>query len=46
MRARAIRCDAQAEVQVAQFFDEIDRLGSSPEVVIYNASARTRGPLW
>jgi NAD(P)-dependent dehydrogenase (short-subunit alcohol dehydrogenase family) len=41
--ATAIRCDAQAEVQVAQFFDEIDRLGSSPNVVVCNASTRTRG---
>ena len=43
--ARAIRCDAQDEVEVAQLFDEIDRLGSSPDVVVYNASARTRAPL-
>jgi NAD(P)-dependent dehydrogenase (short-subunit alcohol dehydrogenase family) len=43
--ARAIRCDAQDETQVAHLFDEIDRLGSSADVVIYNASARTRAPL-
>jgi NAD(P)-dependent dehydrogenase (short-subunit alcohol dehydrogenase family) len=43
--ANAIHCDAQDEVQVAQLFNEIDRLGSSPDVVIYNASARARGPL-
>src|SRR5215471_17277710 len=43
--ARAIRCDAQEESQVTQLFDDIDRHGSSPDVVVYNASARTRGPL-
>src|SRR5258708_30758310 len=43
--ARAIRCDAQDETQVAQLFDEIDRAVNSPDVVIYNASARARGPL-
>ena len=43
--ARAIRCDAQEETQVVHLFDEVDRLGSSPDVVIYNASARKRGPV-
>ncbi|HXX82903.1 MAG TPA: SDR family NAD(P)-dependent oxidoreductase [Casimicrobiaceae bacterium] len=43
--ARAIRCDAQDEIQVAQLFDETDRLGCSPDVVIYNASSRARGLL-
>jgi len=43
--ARAIRCDAQEEAQVVHLFDEVDRLGSSPDVVIYNANARKRGPV-
>ncbi len=43
--ARAIRCDAQDETQVAQMFNEIDRAGNSPDVVIYNPSARARGPV-
>ena len=43
--ARAIRCDAQEETQVVHLFDEVDRLGSSPDVVIYNANARKRGPV-
>jgi NAD(P)-dependent dehydrogenase (short-subunit alcohol dehydrogenase family) len=43
--ARAIGCDAQEEAQVARLFDDIDRQGNSPDVVVYNASARTRGPL-
>ncbi len=43
--ARAMRCDAQDETEVARLFDEVDRLRGSPDLVIYNASARTRGPL-
>jgi len=43
--ARAIGCDARDATQVAQLFEEIDRLGSSPDVVVYNASARMRGAL-
>jgi NADP-dependent 3-hydroxy acid dehydrogenase YdfG len=42
---RAIRCDARDQAQVAQLFDEIDRLATSPDVVVYNAGARMRGPL-
>lgn len=42
--ARALRCDAQDEAQVAQLFDEVDRVASTPDVVVFNASARTRGP--
>ena len=43
--ARALRCDAQEEAQVSELFAEIDRCKGAPDVVIYNASARTRGPL-
>jgi NAD(P)-dependent dehydrogenase (short-subunit alcohol dehydrogenase family) len=43
--AEAIGCDAQDEAQVVHLFDELDRLGRSPDVVIYNASARKQGPL-
>lgn len=42
--ARAIRCDAQDENEVAGLFDQVDRLLGSPDVVIYNASGRVRGP--
>ncbi len=41
--ATAFACDAQDESQVARLFDALDRAGGSPDVVIYNASARTRG---
>lgn len=42
--ARAFACDAQDQAQVQQLFAELDRGGDAPDVVIYNASARTRGP--
>jgi len=42
--ARAFACDAQDPAQVQQLFAELDREGGAPDVVIYNASARTRGP--
>jgi NAD(P)-dependent dehydrogenase (short-subunit alcohol dehydrogenase family) len=43
--ARAYGCDAQAEVEVQRLFAELDRDQIVPDVVIYNASARTRGPI-
>ena len=42
--ARAFGCDAQDEVQVKRLFADIDRAHGAPDVVIYNASARARGP--
>src|SRR5438552_7692921 len=42
--ARAYGCDAQEEAQVQRLFADIDRDQGSPDVVIYNASSRTRGP--
>jgi NAD(P)-dependent dehydrogenase (short-subunit alcohol dehydrogenase family) len=42
--ARAFGCDAQDEAQVQRLFADIDREHGAPDVVIYNASARTRGP--
>jgi NAD(P)-dependent dehydrogenase (short-subunit alcohol dehydrogenase family) len=42
--ARAFRCDAQDETQVQRMFADVDREHGTPDVVIYNASARTRGP--
>jgi NAD(P)-dependent dehydrogenase (short-subunit alcohol dehydrogenase family) len=44
--AAAIACDAAEPAQVAALFEEAEqRLGESPEIVVYNASARTRGSL-
>lgn len=42
--ARAFACDAQDEAQVRRLFADIERVQPSPDVVIYNASARARGP--
>jgi NAD(P)-dependent dehydrogenase (short-subunit alcohol dehydrogenase family) len=42
--ARAYRCDAQDEAQVQHLFADIDREHGAPDIVIYNASSRTRGP--
>ncbi len=42
--AHAYRCDAQDEAQVAQLFTDVDRAQGAPDVVVYNASARARGP--
>ncbi len=43
--ATAFGCDAQDEAQVAHLFESLDQKFGSPDVVIYNASARARGPL-
>ncbi|MEO8304387.1 MAG: SDR family NAD(P)-dependent oxidoreductase [Betaproteobacteria bacterium] len=43
--ARAFACDAQDEAQVKQLFSGVERDQGAPDVVVYNASARTRGPL-
>jgi len=42
--ARAFACDAQDAAQVQRLFADVDRAHGAPDVVIYNASARTRGP--
>ena len=42
--ARAFACDAQDEAQVKRLFTDIDREQGAPDVVIYNPSARARGP--
>jgi NAD(P)-dependent dehydrogenase (short-subunit alcohol dehydrogenase family) len=43
--AQAFACDAVHPDQVNRLFDEVDRRVGVPDVVIYNASARARGPL-
>ena len=42
--ARAFTCDAQDAAQVQRLFAEVDHAQGEPDVVVYNASARTRGP--
>ena len=43
--ARAFTCDASKPADVARLFGELDASFGEPEIVIYNASYRTRGPL-
>jgi NAD(P)-dependent dehydrogenase (short-subunit alcohol dehydrogenase family) len=43
--ARAFPCDAVVPAQVAQLFTAVESAIGAPEVVVYNASARARGPL-
>ena len=44
--ARAFACDATKPPQVEKLFADIEAaLGTAPDIVIYNASARARGPL-
>lgn len=44
-RARAFACDAADVDSVARLFAEVERAIGAPDVVIYNPSARARGPL-
>ena len=43
--ARAFGCDTQNEGQVAGLFESLDKEFGAPDVAVYNASARARGPL-
>jgi NAD(P)-dependent dehydrogenase (short-subunit alcohol dehydrogenase family) len=43
--ARTFACDASKRAEVEKLFAELDAASGAPEVVIYNASFRTRGPL-
>jgi NAD(P)-dependent dehydrogenase (short-subunit alcohol dehydrogenase family) len=42
--ATALHCDASKPADVAKLFAELDAGPGAPEIVIYNASFRTRGP--
>jgi NAD(P)-dependent dehydrogenase (short-subunit alcohol dehydrogenase family) len=42
--AVALACDAQDEAQVERLYEALDAERKSPDVVVYNASARARGP--
>jgi NAD(P)-dependent dehydrogenase (short-subunit alcohol dehydrogenase family) len=42
--ARAFACDATERPQVEKLFADVDASLGAPEIVIYNASFRTRGP--
>ena len=43
--ATAIACDSAQAGQVDALFNQLDTLCAAPRVVVYNASARVRGPL-
>ncbi|MGO9592145.1 MAG: SDR family NAD(P)-dependent oxidoreductase [Steroidobacteraceae bacterium] len=43
--ARAFVCDASEPQAVAALFDDVSRTLGEPELVVYNASGRLRGPL-
>jgi NAD(P)-dependent dehydrogenase (short-subunit alcohol dehydrogenase family) len=42
--ARALQCDASQRAQVDKLFADVDAELGPPDIVIYNASFRTRGP--
>ena len=42
--ARAFACDASDPDQVSRLFQEVDNTIGSPDVVVFNVSARSRGP--
>ena len=42
--ARTIACDASERNQVTKLFAQLDQAMGGPDIVIYNASYRTRGP--
>src|SRR5258707_12928023 len=42
--ARAFACDAAERAQVEKLFADVDASAGAPDIVIYNASFRTRGP--
>src|SRR4029077_165424 len=42
--ARAFSCDAAERAQVERLFAEVEASNGTPDIVIYNASFRTRGP--
>jgi NAD(P)-dependent dehydrogenase (short-subunit alcohol dehydrogenase family) len=43
--AKAFACDAVDPAQVARMFTAVESTIGAPEVVVYNASARARGPV-
>ena len=43
--ARAYRCDATRQDEVKRLFDDVNAAGGDPDVVVYNASGRVRGPV-
>jgi NAD(P)-dependent dehydrogenase (short-subunit alcohol dehydrogenase family) len=44
-KARAFACDASDPAQVEKLFKDVETAIGAPDVVVYNPSARARGPL-
>ena len=44
VRGKAFACDATDQAQVARLFTDVEAAFAAPDVVVYNASYRTRGP--
>jgi NAD(P)-dependent dehydrogenase (short-subunit alcohol dehydrogenase family) len=42
---KALVCDASRGADVAKLFADLEAAGGAPDVVVYNASYRTRGPV-
>ncbi len=42
--ARTFACDATKQAEVEKLFTDMEAAGGAPEIVIYNASFRARGP--
>jgi len=42
--AQAFACDATKEAEVVNLFASLEHNGGAPDVVVYNASGRSRGP--
>ncbi len=45
VHGKAFACDATEPAQVAKLFADVESAFGAPDVVVYNASYRTRGPL-
>src|SRR5262245_9995739 len=43
--AKAFACDATNAAQVSRLFSAVEAAVSAPDVVVYNASGRARGPV-
>ena len=43
--AKTYNCDATKRVDIDRLFTDLDAAAATPDVVVYNASYRTRGPL-
>ena len=43
--AKAFACDATLPTEVARLFGDVEAAFGAPDIVVYNASARARGPI-